>query len=64
MDQLTKQLEKDIALDQKMLEPVNQRVKQMNSELEEIKNKPGGLFSSTKKDIEHLLYAGMIIHET
>ena len=50
--QLTEQLEKDIALDQKMLEPVDQRIKQMNNEIEEIKNKSGGLFSSKKKDLE------------
>ena len=50
--QLTEQLEKDIALDQRMLEPVNQRIKQMNNEIEEIKNKSGGLFSSKKKDLE------------
>lgn len=50
--QLTEQLEKDIALDQRMLEPVNERIKQMNNEIEEIKNKSGGLFSSKKKDLE------------
>ncbi|NCF41440.1 MAG: hypothetical protein GWP32_00810 [Bacteroidetes bacterium] len=50
--QLTEQLEKDIALDQRMLEPVDQRIKQMNNEIEEIKNKSGGLFSSKKKDLE------------
>lgn len=50
--QLTEQLEKDIALDQKMLAPIAERIKQMNDDLAEVQNKPGGLFSNKKKEIE------------
>ena len=50
--QLTEQLEKDIALDQKMLAPIAERIKQMNDDLAEVKNKPGGLFSNKKKEVE------------
>jgi chromosome segregation ATPase len=50
--QLTEQLEKDIELDQKMLAPIAERLKQMNEDLAEVQNKPGGLFSNKKKELE------------
>ena len=50
--QLTEQLEKDIELDQKMLAPIAERLKQMNEDLAEVQNKPGGLFSNKKKEVE------------
>jgi len=50
--QLTEQLEKDIELDQKMLAPIAERLKQMNENLAEVQNKPGGLFSNKKKGVE------------
>jgi chromosome segregation ATPase len=53
IDQLTAQLEKDIALDSKMLAPIQERINQLNAELNEAKNKPGGLFSNKKKDVEN-----------
>jgi chromosome segregation ATPase len=52
IDQLTAQLEKDIELDQKMLAPIAERLKQMNEDLAEVQNKPGGLFSNKKKEVE------------
>jgi len=51
--QLTEQLEKDIELDQKMLAPIAERLKQMNEDLAEVQNKPGGLFSNKKKEVEN-----------
>lgn len=53
IDQLTTQLEKDISLDSKMLAPIQDRINQLNEEFNEVKNKPGGLFSSKKKDTEN-----------
>lgn len=53
IDQLTTQLEKDIALDSKMLTPIQERINQLNQELNAVQNKPGGLFSNKKKDIEN-----------
>jgi len=53
IDQLTAQLEKDIALDSKMLAPIQERINQLNTELNEIQNKPGGLFSNKKKNVEN-----------
>ena len=53
IDQLTAQLEKDIALDSKMLAPIQDRINQLNAELNEVQNKPGGLFSNKKKDVEN-----------
>jgi chromosome segregation ATPase len=53
IDQLTAQLEKDIALDSKMLAPIQDRINQLNTELNEVQNKPGGLFSNKKKDVEN-----------
>lgn len=50
--QLSEQLEKDIELDQKMLAPIVERIKQMNDDLAEVQNKPGGLFSNKKKEVE------------
>jgi hypothetical protein len=52
IDQLTEQLEKDIALDKKCLRQFK-RINQMNEELNEVQNKPGGLFSNKKKDVEN-----------
>lgn len=52
ISQLTTQLEKDIELDNKMLSPITSRLKELNEELNIIKNKSGGLFSSKKKNIE------------
>ena len=52
ISQLTTQLEKDIDLDNKMLSPITLRLKELNEELNTIKNKSGGLFSSKKKNIE------------
>lgn len=53
IDQLTAQLEKDIQLDNKMLAPIQARIDQLNEELNIVQNKPGGLFSNKKKDIEN-----------
>lgn len=53
IDQLTTQLEKDIALDSKMLTPIQDRIDQLNKELNAVQNKPGGLFSNKKKDVEN-----------
>lgn len=53
IDQLTTQLEKDIALDSKMLTPIQDRIDQLNEELNAVQNKPGGLFSNKKKDVEN-----------
>jgi len=53
IDQLTAQLEKDIALDSKMLAPIQERINQLNDELNAVQNKPGGLFSNKKKDVEN-----------
>jgi chromosome segregation ATPase len=52
ISQLTTQLEKDIEIDNKMLAPIELRLNKLNEELNIIKNKSGGLFSSKKKDIE------------
>lgn len=54
IDQLTKQLEKDIELDNKMLIPIQSRIDKLNEELNSIKSKSGGLFSSKKKDLEQI----------
>jgi len=50
--QLTEQLEKDIELDNKMLAPIQSRLDKLNDELNQVKNKSGGLFSNKKKDVE------------
>lgn len=54
IEQLTKQLEKDIDLDNKMLLPIQSRINKLNEELNAVKNKTGGLFSSKKKDLEQI----------
>ena len=54
IDQLNTQLAKDIALDSKMLLPIQSRIDQLNKELNEVKNKPGGFFSNKKKEIEKI----------
>lgn len=54
IDQLNSQLEKDIALDSKMLAPIQSRIDELNKDLNEVKNKPGGLFSNKTKDIEKI----------
>ena len=53
IDQLTAQLEKDISLDSKMLAPIQDRINQLNEEFNAVQNKPGGLFSNKKKDLEN-----------
>ena len=53
ISQLTEQLEKDIEFDNKMLAPIQSSLNKLNEELNQIKNKPGGLFSNKKKDIEN-----------
>ena len=53
IDQLTAQLEKDIELDSKMLAPIQERINQLNEELNAVQNKPGGLFSNKKKNVEN-----------
>jgi len=53
IDQLTAQLEKDISLDSKMLAPIQDRINQLNEEFNAVQNKPGGLFSNKKKDVEN-----------
>ena len=53
IDQLSTQLEKDIELDNKMLAPIQDRINQLNEELKVVQDKPGGLFSNKKKDIEN-----------
>ena len=35
-----------------MLAPIQDRINQLNEELNEVQNKPGGLFSNKKKDVE------------
>ncbi|NDG53467.1 MAG: hypothetical protein EBY39_10655, partial [Flavobacteriia bacterium] len=55
IEQLTKQLEKDIELDNKMLLPIQSRIDKLNEELNVVKNKSGGLFSSKKKDLEQII---------
>ena len=52
ISQLTDQLAKDISLDNKMLEPINARINELNQELNEVKNQSGGLFSNKKQKIE------------
>lgn len=54
IDQLNIQLEKDIALDSKMLLPIQSRIDELNKQLNEVKNKPGGLFSNKTKEIEKI----------
>ena len=54
IDQLNIQLEKDIALDNKMLLPIQSRIDELNKQLNEAKNKPGGLFSNKTKEIEKI----------
>jgi chromosome segregation ATPase len=54
IDQLNIQLEKDIALDSKMLLPIQSRIDELNKELNEVRNKPGGLFSNKTKEIEKI----------
>ena len=53
IDQLTAQLEKDIELDSKMLVPIQERIDQLNTELNEVQNKPSGLFFNKKKNVEN-----------
>lgn len=55
IDQLSSQLEKDIALDSKMLEPIQLRINELNEELNAVKNKSGGLFSNKAKELEKIV---------
>lgn len=52
IEQLSSQLEKDIEIDNKIIASLNIRLSQLNEDLDKIKNKSGGLFSSKKKDLE------------
>lgn len=55
IDQLSKQLEKDIELDNKMLIPIQSRIDKLNEELNLVKSKSGGLFSNKKKELEEII---------
>lgn len=50
--QLTEQLSRDISIDNEIIQNLNSRLSILDKELNDIKNKSGGLFSSKKKDIE------------
>jgi myosin heavy subunit len=50
--QLTDQLSRDISIDNDIIQSLNSRLLILDNQLNEIKNKSGGLFSSKKKDIQ------------
>ncbi len=50
--QLTDQLSRDISIDNDIIQSLNSRLLILDNQLNEIKNKPGGLFSSKKKDVQ------------
>tara|TARA_B110000444_G_scaffold260155_1_gene306140 strand:- start:2008 stop:3978 length:1971 start_codon:yes stop_codon:yes gene_type:complete len=52
ISQLTNQLDKDISIDNETLKSLNNKLSKLDKELNDLKNKSGGLFSSKKKDIE------------
>lgn len=52
ISQLTNQLDRDISIDNEILKSLNDKASALDKELNDLKNKPGGLFSSKKKDIE------------
>lgn len=52
ISQLTNQLDRDISIDNEILKSLNNRTSSLDKELNDLKNKSGGLFSSKKKDIE------------
>ena len=52
ISQLTNQLDRDISIDNEILKSLNDKTSALDKELNDLKNKPGGLFSSKKKDIE------------
>lgn len=52
IEQLTSQLDRDIEIDNKIITSLNERLSILDKDLNEIKNKSGGLFSNKKKDLE------------
>jgi hypothetical protein len=52
ISQLTNQLDRDINIDNEILKSLNNKLSILDKELNDLKNKSGGLFSSKKKDIE------------
>ena len=52
ISQLTNQLDRDISIDNEILKSLNDKTSALDKELNDLKNKSGGLFSSKKKDIE------------
>ena len=52
ISQLTNQLDRDISIDNEILKSLNNKTSTLDKELNDLKNKSGGLFSSKKKDIE------------
>ena len=52
IQQLTIQLDRDIEIDNKIIASLKERLAILDEDLNQIKNKSGGLFSSKKKDIE------------
>ena len=52
IQQLTIQLDRDIEIDNKIISSLKERLAILDEDLNQIKNKSGGLFSSKKKDIE------------
>lgn len=52
IQQLTIQLDRDIEIDNKIIASLKERLAILDEDLNQIKNKPGGLFSSKKKDVE------------
>ena len=52
ISQLTNQLDRDINIDNEILKPLNNKLSILDKELNDLKNKSGGLFSSKKKDVE------------
>ena len=52
ISQLTNQLDRDINIDNEILKSLNNKLSILDKDLNDLKNKSGGLFSSKKKDIE------------
>ena len=52
IQQLTIQLDRDIEIDNKIISSLKERLAILDEDLNQIKNKSGGLFSSKKKDVE------------
>ena len=51
---ITAQMNKDIAFEQGRINAVNKKISEMKAELAALEEKPGGLFSNKKKQIEEL----------